>query len=290
MSSLILVTGANRGLGRAGALALARAGHRLLLTARQLDTLDPVRAELEASAPGCVERCVALDLTSFASVRAGAAQLQGLAIDGLLNNAGVMQQSATRRVTGDGCEETLQVNTLSPFLLTRLLLPGLRRAARARIVNVSSRLHMPGTRGAPVHFDFDDPQLARSYQPDRAYKNSKLALLWWTYQLAERLAGTPVHCLAICPGFVPLTASESVTGWQRFFLRHVLVHAPFATSVADVARAYVEALTDPALAQSNGIFLADHKPVRSSDESYDKDKASRFWMLASRLTGLPETD
>ncbi len=290
MSQLFVVTGANRGLGRAGAEALARAGHRLLLAAREPDKLVPLRQALEQLAPACVEKCVALDLRSFASVRACAAELQGYAIDGLLNNAGVMQQSQTRRLTADGCEETLQVNTLSPFLLTRLLLPALRRAPRARIVNVSSRLHMPGSRGAPVHFDFDDPQLARAYNHERAYKNSKLALLWWTYELARRLAGTSVHCLALCPGFVPLTASESVTGWQRFLLRHILVHAPFATSVADVAQAYVEALTAPALAEANGIFLADHKPIRSSDESYDNDKARRFYQLACALTGLPESD
>lgn len=285
-----LVTGANRGLGRAGAEALARAGHHLLLAARDPDTLGPVCQELDRLAPGCVEKCVALDLRSFESVRACAAALGDLTIDGLLNNAGVMQQSPTRRITKDGCEETLQVNTLSPFLLTRLLLPALRRAQRSRIVNVSSRLHMPGSRGAPVHFDFDDPQLVRSYHPERAYKNSKLALLWWTYELARRLAGTSVHCIGLCPGFVPRTAAESVSGWQRFFLRHVLVHAPFANSVADVAQAYVEALTDPALAEENGIFLADHKPLRSSDDSYDTDKALRFYKLASSLTGLPESD
>ena len=162
-----------------------------------------------------------------------------------------------RRQTVDGFEETLQTNVLGPFLLTRLLLP----------------------------------TLERDYEPQRAYKNSKLALLWFTYELARRLAAENVEhvtCSAVCPGFVPATAADSTSGLQRFFLRRVLIHARFATTVEDAANAFVEALTDSSLERESGIFLADHREQRSSDESYDEQKAQRFWTLASRLTGLPD--
>ena len=124
----------------------------------------------------------------------------------------VMQTSPTRRLSGDGFEETLAVNVLAPFLLTGLLLPALERAPSARVVTVSSRLRLPGSRGEPVDFDFEDPQLEHGYDPDRAYKNSKLAALWFTYELQRRLAPRPITSNAVCPGFVPATAAASTRG------------------------------------------------------------------------------
>ena len=164
------------------------------MAARDPQKLVVVVRELRELAPGCVLDAVPLDLASLASVRACAETLQQSSIDGLLNNAGVMQQSRVRRQTVDGFEETLQTNVLGPFLLTRLLLP----------------------------------TLERDYEPQRAYKNSKLALLWFTYELARRLAAENVEhvtCSAVCPGFVPATAADSTSGLQRFFLRRVLIHA-----------------------------------------------------------------
>lgn len=97
-----------------------------------------------------------------------------------------------------------------------------------------------------------------------------------------------VTCNAVCPGFVPATAADSAAGLQRFLLRRVLIHARFATTVESTANAFVEALKDSSLERESGIFLADHREQCSSDESYDEQKARRFWTLASRLTGLPE--
>jgi retinol dehydrogenase-12 len=284
----ILVTGANRGLGRATAAKLVDRGHALIVAGRDRGKIEQAAHDLARRAPGASVEPVVLDLASLASVRVCAEQLAGRSLDAILNSAGVMQQSKARRVTGDGCEETLQTNVLAPFLLTRLLLPTLARSSGARIVNVTSRMHMPGSRGAAVRFDFDDPQLERGYDPDRAYKNSKLAMLWFSYELARRLVGTTTTCNAVCPGFVPETAADSVRGFQRFLLRRILVHMPFANSVDDATEAFVEALVDPGFASKTGKFFADHRETRSSDESLDVAKQAAFWALASRLTGLPE--
>ena len=169
-----LVTGGGRGLGRVTAEKLALAGHRVILVARTPEAAAAAAGEIRRNHPGALLEPRSVDLSSLSEVHAFAALEveRGEAIDVLFHVAGVMQQSATRRVTVDGYEETLAVNVLASFLLTRLLLPALERSPSARVVTVSSRLHLPGSRGEPVHFDFDDPQLERGYHPDRAYKNS----------------------------------------------------------------------------------------------------------------------
>lgn len=286
----ILVTGAGRGLGLATSRKLARAGHHVVLAVRDRARGERAAAEIRSAVPVCQVEVRTLDLAVLASVRAFAAELvgEGRVVDVLLHNAGVMQQSRERRVTIDGFEETLAVNTLAPFLLTRELLPALERSSAARVVCVASMLHMPGSRGEPVNFDFADPQLLRGYHPDRAYKNSKLALLWWTYELQRRLPPRPITANAVCPGFVPVTAAESVRGPMRWMMRHVLAHMPFARSVEQAASSLAWMATDPALAGVGGKYFTDLAELRSSDDSRDPALAGRFWRLACECVGVPD--
>jgi NAD(P)-dependent dehydrogenase (short-subunit alcohol dehydrogenase family) len=284
----ILVTGAGRGLGRVTAEKLASAGHHVVLHARRREAADAAAREIRAASPGAKVTAHAADLSTMASVRALATELLAAheRLDAILHVAGVMQQSATRRLTPDGVEETLAVNTLAPFLLTGLLLPALERSPEARIVNVSSRRHLPDAHGAPVDFDLDDPMLEHGYDPDRAYKNSKLAVLWVTYEQARRLAGRPISANAVCPGFVPTTASDSAHGAKRLFMRTILVRMPFAVSVSDAADSFVFMAADPSLAGVSGGFYGERRPIESSPDSRDAARAARFWGLAERLTGL----
>lgn len=284
----IVLTGGGRGLGRSTTLALARLGHRVLFTVRKPAEGEALLAAVKAETPGAQVEAHALDLASQASIRAFAKSLvdAGVAVDVLFNSAGVMQQSPTRRLSADGLEETLAVNALGPYLLTHELWPALTRSAHARVVNVTSRLHLPDSRGQPVHFDFEDPQLERGYHPERAYKNSKLALLWFTYELARRTAAGGVSVNAVCPGFVPLTAAEVTHGFQKWLMRHVLVHMPFAQSVEGATASFVFMATDPSLAQTSGKFFGEQQVLESSPESHDADKARRFWEDAARWTGV----
>ena len=284
----LLVTGGGRGLGRVTAGKLAHAGHHVVLIARTPAAAGAAAAEIRTRNPGASVEPRAVDLASLASIRAFAAAVLDdvRRIDVLLNIAGVLQTSPSRRLTADGLEETLAVNALAPFLLTRLLLPALERPDTARVVNVSSRLHLPGSRGKPVGFDFGDPQLGHGYNPDRAYKNSKLALLWFTYELQRRLAPRPITASAVCPGFVPATAAASTSGAMHWLMAHVLPHMPFATSIDEATDSFVFLALDPSLDGVGGKFFGDKHPIESSPESYDLDKAKRFWKMASQLTGL----
>ena len=266
---------------------MASLGHRVLLTARDAAAGERVAAEIRASHPGAQVEARVLDLSSLAQVRAFGERTaaEGFALDVLLHCAGVMQQSPVRRTTPDGLEETLAVNVLAPFLLTATLLPALRRSTEARVVNVSSRLHLPGSRGKPVDFDFDDPQLLRGYNPERAYKNSKLALLWFTYELQRRLGAGSVTANAVCPGFVPLTAASSTRAFERWLLLHVLPHMPFARSVDEAVDSFAFMAVDPLLTGVGGRFYGEKQAIASSAESNDVAKAKRFWAFAAEVTG-----
>jgi len=283
----ILITGGGRGLGRATAAKLAADGHRVILVARRPDAAQTATEEIGRRHPGARVEPRSVDLSSLSAVRsfAAAALARDEPIDVLFHVAGVMQTRPTRRLTVDGYEETLAVNVLAPFLLTHLLLPALERSPFARVVAVSSRLHLPGSRGAPVDFDLDDPQLERGYQPERAYKNSKLAVLWFTYELQRRLPPRPITANAVCPGFVPATVADSTHGPMRFAMRHVLPRMPFATSVDAASDGLVFMALDPSLKGVGGRFYGERHAIASSPESYDPDRARRFWELAATLTG-----
>lgn len=286
MPNRVLLTGGGRGLGRVTAEKLAALGHHVVLLARTPAAARSAVEEILHRYPEAAIEPRAVDLSSLSEVRAFATREaeRGEPLAVLFHIAGVMPTSPTRYVTVDGYEQTLAVNVLAPFLLTSLLLPALARAPSARVVTVSSRLHMPGSRGQPVDFDFDDPQLEHGYNPDRAYKNSKLAVLWFTYELQRRLEGSPINANAVCPGFVPTTAAASTRGLMRLAMTLVMPHMPFATSVDAATDSLVYMAVDPSLDGVGGKFYGECRPIESSPQSRDLEQARRFWNLAERLT------
>ena len=165
------------------------------ITGRDRARTEDAAREIRAAGGGQVDVFVA-DLSSQAEVRRLADEvLQGLPrIDVLVNNVGGYWN--TRHVTADGLERTFALNHLAPFLLTNLLLDRLKQSAPARVVTVSSNAHAMG------RIDFDDLQGERSYSGARAYNQSKLANVLFTYELARRLRGTAVTANALHPGVV----------------------------------------------------------------------------------------
>jgi NAD(P)-dependent dehydrogenase (short-subunit alcohol dehydrogenase family) len=181
----VLVTGGSGGIGKATALGLAIMGAHLAITGRDRGRAEGAAREIRAAGGGQVDVFVA-DLSGQAEVRRLADEvLQALSrIDVLVNNVGGYWN--TRHVTVDGLERTFAVNHLAPFLLTNLLLDRLAHSAAARVVTVSSNAQAQG------RIDFDDLQGDRQYSGARAYSQSKLANVLFTYELAKRLQGTPV--------------------------------------------------------------------------------------------------
>jgi retinol dehydrogenase 14 len=176
----VLITGASGGIGRATALGLAALGAHLALTGRDAGRTEDAARAIRAAGGGQVDVFVA-DLSAQSQVRRLAGQvLQRLPrIDVLVNNAGGFWN--TRHVTADGLEHTFALNHLAPFLLTSLLLGRLTHGPPARVVTVASNAQALG------RIEFEDLQAERSYSGARAYNQSKLANVMFTYELARRL-------------------------------------------------------------------------------------------------------
>ncbi len=279
----VLVTGGGRGLGKGVVLALAARGHHVVLTTRDSASAEATVREARAVSVAPNLESFQADLSSFVSIEQCLASLPGaLRFDVVMHVAGVMQQSPTRRLSADGFEETLAVNVLAPFLLTKGLLPRLNPGGR--IVCVSSRLHLPDSRGAPVHFDFDDPNLEHGYDPERAYKNSKLALVWFVNELARRVPKARATVHAMCPGFVPETAQASTKGVMHFVMAHVMPYMPFATRLDDAIDSLCFTALDPSLDHTTGDFWAEKKPFDSSPQSRNVEDARRFWTWCETAT------
>jgi retinol dehydrogenase 14 len=273
----VLVTGGSSGIGRATAVGLARMGAHLAITGRDHGRTERAAGEIRAAGGGQVEVFVA-DLSAQSEVRRLAGEvLQRLSrIDVLVNNVGGYWHS--RHVTADGLERTFALNQLAPFLLTNLLLDRLSHSAPARVVTVASNAQAQG------RIDFDDLQGERSYSGARAYNQSKLANVLFTYELARRLQGSAVTANALHPGVVRTSfGAEDPAGVQR---RLVPFLRPFMKDPAKGAATSIHLASAPDLEQVTGRYFANRKPTRSSKRSYDQATAARLWQVSADLAGV----
>ena len=273
----VLITGATSGIGRATALGLARMGAHLAITGRDRGRTEDAAREIRAAGGGQADMLVA-ELSSQSEVRRLAEEvLQSLSrIDVLINNVGGYWD--TRHVTVDGLERTFALNHLAPFLLTNLLLDKLKQSAPARVVMVSSNAHAAG------RIDFGDLQGERSYSGARAYSQSKLANILFSYELARRLPATSVTANALHPGLVNTSfGAEDPAGVQKLL---VPLLRPFMKSPARGAATSIHLASAADLERVTGRYFANSKPTRSSKPSYDEAAAARLWQVSGDLVDL----
>jgi NAD(P)-dependent dehydrogenase (short-subunit alcohol dehydrogenase family) len=258
-----LVTGSTSGLGRELAGRLAAMGMHVIVHGRDAARGMEVVAEIERA--GGTARFYQADFASFAQVRAlGTAVLRDYdRIDVLINNAGFGRAPNERMVTQDGHELRLQVNHLAHFLLTKMLLPTIIESAPARIVNVAS--------GAQNPIDFDNVMLERGFDGGRAYGQSKLAQIMFTFDLAEELAGTGVLVNALHPATFMDTAMVQRAGI-----------APQST-VDEGAEPVMNLVTGDV---GSGGYFNQMRPARANAQAYDLDARRQLRELSERLTGV----
>ena len=275
----ILVTGATGGIGFIAARTLTAMGANVVIVGR-----DPAKTQAsvtqiqrQTGATSSVNGLTA-DLSSMQEVRRLAAEFQAQypRLDVLLNNAGAVFLS--RQTTVDGYERTFALNHLAPFLLTHLLLDRLKADAPARVVTVGSMAH----RGQTLDVD-DVNQTRRGYSAWRAYGESKLANIMFTYALARRLEGSGVTANTLHPGFVATGfAKNNGPLWQVA----MSLARPFAISPERGAQTSIYLASSPDVAALSGRYFVRSKPAKSSQASYDVAAQERLWSLSEQMTGV----
>ena len=196
-------------------------------------------------------------------------------LDVLINNAGVIRSK--RITTADGIETTFAVNHLAYSLLTNLLLDVLKTSAPSRIVNVASGEQRNGT------IDFDDLQGEKRYKAAKAYSQSKLATVLFTYELARRLEGTGVTANCLHPGVVGTNLGSGVSGAFGFMVRAM---TPLMKSPEKGAETSIYLASSPEVEGLSGRYFVKKAEARSSDVSYDGRIARRLWEVSAELTNL----
>jgi NAD(P)-dependent dehydrogenase (short-subunit alcohol dehydrogenase family) len=267
----ILVTGATDGLGRALARELAAAGATVLVHGRDEARGRETVREITGDTGNSNVHWLRADLASLDEVRGLAdqvtAEYRGLHV--LVNNAGIgttLPGDGKRMESLDGYELRFAVNYLAGYLLTRRLIPLLEHSAPARIVNVSS--------AGQAAIDFDDVMLKRHYDGVQAYRQSKLAQVMFTFDLAEELDPSDVTANCLHPGTFMPTKIVVDTGISP------------VTSLEAGVRATLRLVADPRLDDVSGLYFDGLSEAVADPQAYDLEARRRLRELSDRLCGL----
>ena len=271
---VVLITGANSGIGRETTRVLTNMGAHVVMACRDEGRTEEAMEDIRCTT-GCddLEHIIA-DLSSLSQVRSLAKEFSSRhdRLDVLVNNAVIIPY--TRQVSHDGYELQLAVNHLAPFLLTNLLLDVLKASAPSRIVNVSSGIHHRG------RIDLDDLQAERRYKPMQRYGTTKLANILFTRALTRRLEGTGVTANALSPGFISTNLSRDFGNFSKKMVNLM------AGKVEKGARTPVMVVTSPDLSDVSGRYFRNMAERRPSDRALDDAMGERLWEVSERLTGL----
>jgi NAD(P)-dependent dehydrogenase (short-subunit alcohol dehydrogenase family) len=271
---VVFVTGATSGIGRNTAEQLAAMGATVVIGARDSESGEQARRDIAATSGSPVELVVG-DLSSTDAVRSVAAEVQRRLdrLDVLINNAGV--DVGQRRTTADGFELTFAVNYLAPFLLTTSLLDLLGASAPSRVLTMVSSGHKGG------HLEFDDLQHEHKFSGQRAYNDSKLALVLFTYELARRVQGSRVTANCVDPGFVRGTNIGQTLPAGYKAVGTLLM--PFMITPSKAAASVAWAASAAELEDVSGAYLKRGKQISSSKDSRDPELGRRLWETTEAL-------
>lgn len=275
----VLVSGATNGIGKVTARELAKMGSQVVIIGRnKARTQETVREIQTASGNQQVHSLVG-DLSLMSEVRRVAEEFkqQFARLDVLVNNAGGI--FAQRQETREGNEMTLALNHLNYFLLTHLLMDRLKASAPARIVNVASAAHM----GDPLRVDDLQAQQAYGLGGYKAYQQSKLMNIMFTYELARRLAGSGITANVLHPGLVATGFGKNNSGLMGLLNG---IFTSFGLSPEDGAKTSIYLAASPEVEGVTGKYFDKCKAVASSKASYDEAAQRQLWTMSEQLVGL----
>ncbi|GIO31806.1 MULTISPECIES: SDR family oxidoreductase [Paenibacillus] len=280
MDKLIVVTGANSGMGLASTIALANQGAEVVMACRHERRGQEALAEAIRQSGSDRIHLMLCDLGRLDSIREFARTFRERygKLDVLLNNAGVVMLK--RKETADGFEMDLGVNHLGHFLLTNLLLEPLLAAEQGRVVTVASGAYKAGK----IHFD--DPFLTRGFNPAKAYGQSKLANILFTKELASRLGGTRVTANCLHPGAVGTQIGVNRdTGFGKTVLAMM---KPFFLTPEQGAETAVYLASDPEAGQVTGQYFYKKKPQKLAVRAENMEDAKRLWAWSCSQVGIAD--
>ena len=274
---ICMVTGASSGIGKETSKKLAELGATVVMACRNRKRGEKAISEIEGVSDKAQVELMLADFASLDSVRALAKEFleKHDSLHVLVNNAGGV--SVMRSVTADGFETTFQVDYLSHFLLTNLLLEILEKSAPSRIINVSSASHYRG------HMNFDDLQMKKGYGVMKAYSQAKLAQVLFTYELSRRLEGTGVTVNSLHPGAVATNIWKGSMGPFSFLGN---ISNLFLITPEEGAETPVYLASSPEVEGATGRYYDRKREKQSSAESRDQVTAKKLWDESGRMTGL----
>jgi NAD(P)-dependent dehydrogenase (short-subunit alcohol dehydrogenase family) len=275
---ICLITGANSGIGKATALGLAQLGATVVMVCRNPHKGEGARKEIQEKSGNADIDLFIADLSSQQAIRQLVQDFQQkyTQLHVLVNNAGSVFNRG--KVSPDGIEMTLAVNHLTSFLLTNLLLDTIKASVPARIVNVSSVAQAQG------FIDLDDLQGKREYKLMRAYGQSKLANVLFTYALARRLEGTGVTVNCLHPGGVATNIwTSALPNWLHFL---GIIARLFYVSPEQGALTSIYLASSPEVEGVTGKYFENCRDVPSAKISYDQDIQMRLWAVSETLTHI----
>lgn len=281
-----LITGANAGIGKRAAHQLAELGARVIIVCRNRKSGEDAVEEIKSRTRNSQVAMIQADLSLQKSVRqlAETVKTHFERLDVLIHNAANFDLSLKRPLlTEDRVEQIFATNHLGPFLLTHLLLDLMKKSAPSRIITIASKGLLAYPR---LTVDLDNLNGERKFSPTRAYYQSKLAQLMFTYDLAESLkdSGVTVNSIRVPSVKVDEGRHEHLPAWMRWSYR---MKRKFAMEPEKMAETYVRLAADPDLERTTGAYFDEHmRTVSSSKASYNRASWNRLRDISERLTGM----
>ncbi|MCX6152823.1 MAG: SDR family oxidoreductase [Candidatus Kapabacteria bacterium] len=277
MNKIALITGSSSGIGKETAIGLAKQNFDLILHGRDIEKLDNLSDFIKKNYPSTKIFASAADFGTFEGIRnfADFIKQKFSKIDVLINNAGTV--SPVFQLTEDGFERTFAVNHLSYFYLTGLLIDQLLNSSEGRIINISSQLHFQGK----IHFD--DLNLTNNFDSIRAYNQSKLANVLFTYHLSRKLSKTKITVNAVHPGAVNTGLDRDLKGTYKFLWS---LSKPFQLKPAQGAETSIFMACSHKVKGVTGKYYVKKEEKPSSDFSYNQEAAARLWELSEQMCGV----
>jgi NAD(P)-dependent dehydrogenase (short-subunit alcohol dehydrogenase family) len=278
-NSIVVITGANSGIGKATSIELARTGASVIMACRSKERGEEALNDVKALSGNNSVELMLCDLGSLESIRDFCSDFKQKykQLNVLINNAGVILPGYHQ--TAEGFELHFGVNHLGHFLLTNELLDILLASAPARVINVTSGAHKSGK------IYFEDINLKKKYNFWRAYSQSKLANILFTYELAERLKGTGVTANCFHPGAVATRMGVNRdTGFGTLITRLL---KPFFQTAEQGAKTAIYLAASDDIEGVTGRYFYKKRPVQSSKSSYDRASAIKLWDLSEKLVDRP---